>query len=41
MRCSWDAIWSKPALEFLNVLAYRQDKDEAAKRAIEQWRRRN
>ena len=41
MRCSWDVIWSKPALEFLTVLAYRKDKDEEAKRAIEQWRRRN
>ena len=29
MRCSWDAVWDKPAVEFLNVLAYRKDKDAA------------
>ena len=39
MRCSWDEVWNKPALEFLNVLAYRKDKDENERRAIERWRK--
>lgn len=39
MRCSWDEVWDKTAMEFLNVLAYRRDKDEAEKKAIERWKR--
>ena len=39
MRCSWDAVWDKPAVEFLNVLAYRKDKDAAEKEALERWKR--
>ena len=41
MRCSWDAVWDISAIEFLNVIAYRHDKDERKKRAIEQWKRRH
>ena len=39
MRCSWDEVWSKPVVEFLNVLAYRKDKDAAEKEARERWKR--
>lgn len=41
MRCSWDDVWNKPALEFLNVLAYRRDKDEAEREAIDKWKRKH
>ena len=40
-RCSWDEVWEKTALEFLNILAYRRDKSEKEKEEIEKWRRRN
>lgn len=39
MRCSWDAVFEKPAVEFLNVLSYRRDKDQAEKDAIERFKR--
>lgn len=39
MRCPWDAVWDKPAVEFLNTLAYRKDKDRAERAAAERWRR--
>ena len=39
MRCSWDVVWDKTAVEFLNVLAYRKDKDTAEKEALEKWKR--
>lgn len=39
MRCSWDAVWAKPAVEFLNILAYRRDKDAREREAVEKWRR--
>lgn len=39
MRCSWDDVWVKPAVEFLNVLAYRKDKDAAEKEALNKWKR--
>ena len=39
MRCSWDEVWAKPAIEFLNVLAYRKDKDQWEKDARERWKR--
>jgi hypothetical protein len=41
MRCSWDDVWNKPALEFLNVLAYRRDKDEAEREAITKWKKQH
>ena len=39
MRCSWDVVWDKPAMEFLNTLAYRKDKDRKEKEALERWKR--
>jgi hypothetical protein len=39
MRCSWDDIFAKPAVEFLNVLSYRRDRDAAEKEAIERYKR--
>ena len=41
MRGSWDDVWNKPALEFLNVLAYRHDKDEAEREAITKWKKQH
>ena len=39
LRCSWDDVWGKPALEFLNILAYRRDRDAKEKDAVERWKR--
>lgn len=39
MRCSWDEVWSMPAVEFLNVLAYRKDKTEWEKESLDRWKR--
>lgn len=39
MRCTWDEVWEIPAIQFLNVLSYRKDKDEWEKEAVEQWKR--
>lgn len=39
MRCSWDVVWDKPAVEFLNVLSYRKDKDAAQEEMLEKWKR--
>ena len=36
---TWDQVLGKPALEFLNILAYRKDKTEWEKAALEQWKR--
>ena len=41
MRCSWDAVWSMPAVQFLNTLAYRRDKNEWERQAVEDWKRRH
>lgn len=38
-RCSWDAMLEKPALEFLNTLAYRADKEAKERADIERWKR--
>lgn len=37
MRCEWDKVWRMPALEFLNVLAYRKDRDAREADAIKQF----
>ena len=37
MRCSWDAVWGMTAIEFLNVLAYRKDRDAQEREAIRQF----
>jgi len=39
LRCSWDEVFRKPAVEFLNTLAYRKDKTAWEKEALEQWKR--
>ena len=39
MRCSWDEVWSMPAVEFLNVLAYRKDKTEWENEALDRWKK--
>ena len=39
MRCPWDAVWTMPAVEFLNVLAYRRDRDDWEKAALDRWKK--
>lgn len=39
MRCSWGEVWAMPAVQFLNILAYRRDKDAKEKDAIERWKK--
>ena len=39
LRCPWDEVWTKPAVEFLNVLAYRKDRDAREREALERWKR--
>lgn len=39
MRCPWEEVWAMPAVQFLNILAYRRDKDQAEKEAAERWKR--
>lgn len=38
LRCSWDDVWRMTAIEFLNILCYRRDKDEREKKEIEKWK---
>lgn len=35
MRCSWQEVFDMPAIEFLNVIAYRIDRNAKEKREIE------
>ena len=37
--CSWDAALEKPALEFLNVLAYIKDKTAWEEAEREKWQK--
>lgn len=37
MRCEWDKVWAMPAVEFLNILAYRKDRDAAEREAIRHY----
>lgn len=39
LRCSWDEVWEKPAVEFLNTLAYSKDKTAWEAEALERWKR--
>ena len=39
MRCEWDKVWKMHALEFLNVLAYRKDRDARDADAVRQFER--
>ena len=41
MRTSWDAVFHLAALEFLNVLSYRRDKQAKEKAEIERWKRQH
>lgn len=41
MRCSWDEVLAKPAIEFLNVIGYRRDKQAREKASIEKWKKSN
>lgn len=38
MRCPWQAVFDMPALEFLNVLAYRIDRNAKEKRDVELYK---
>lgn len=38
-RCSWDEVWSKPALEFLNLICYGKDKAAREKAKMEEWKK--
>jgi hypothetical protein len=41
MRQSWNDTFRMPALEFLNVIAYRKDKAEEERRQIERWKKQH
>ena len=41
MRQPWTETFKMPALEFLNVIAYRKDKAEEERRQIERWKKKN
>lgn len=36
---SWDCILEKPALEFLNTMAYLRDRYEWQKEEMDKWKR--
>lgn len=40
-RCSWDDVYGKPIMEFLNIICYTRDKAEEKKRSIEEWKRKH
>ena len=39
MRCSWHDVFALPAVEFLNTLAYRIDRNERERQAIERYKK--
>lgn len=39
MRESWSTVYEMPVIEFLNILAYRNDKNEKMRSEQEKWRR--
>ena len=39
MGISWDALFGKPAVEFLNVCAYLKDKGEHDALELEKWKK--
>lgn len=39
LRISWDAVFEKPAIEFLNVLSYGRDKAAYEAEKIRQWQK--
>ena len=38
LRSSWADVWVMPAQEFLNIYAYRKDRDAAEKAALDEWK---
>lgn len=34
LRVSWDEVWQKSVVEFLNILSYRKDKSNWEKESI-------
>ena len=40
-RSSWDTVWRMGAIEFLNILSYRADKDTRERQLLEEWRRKH
>lgn len=40
-RCKWDEVWKKTAIEFLNIISYRRDRDARDRAEIEEWKRRH
>lgn len=40
-RTSWDVIFNKPAVEFLNILAFAKDRAEWEKEKMDEWKRRH
>ena len=41
IRSSWDEVFMKPAVEFLNLVCYCKDKDTHEKKRLEDWKRKN
>lgn len=39
MRCSWQVVFDMPAIEFLNVISYRIDRNAKEKREIELYQK--
>lgn len=40
-RCSWEEVFRWTAIEFLNILSYRKDRDAKEKEDIEKWKQMN
>ena len=38
LRCPWAEVWALPVQEFLNIYAYRKDRDAAEKAALDDWK---
>ena len=38
-RLSWDAVLMKPALEYLNTMAFLRDRREWEKEEIDKWKK--
>ena len=39
MRCSWHEVYAMPVVEFLNGIAYRIDRNERERQAIERYKK--
>lgn len=38
MRTSWDEVYDKPVVEFLNMLSYVRDRDELERQQMEEFK---